>query len=135
MSSIGLRIGSGPSSDRVLFRQTRAKASRGRSLYRWHWHLGAWPRVPNTVWRSSQLTAFAGTTEIADSVAVIRTIMRPWTPCRPDGAAGRLIVYGPLVDAVVANTSVRFARLPLLARTWNGLKPGLDPLPAKSRPA
>ncbi len=44
-------------------------------------------------------------------------------------------VYGPLVDAVVANTSVRLARFPLLARTWNGLKPGLSPPPAKSKPA
>jgi len=53
----------------------------------------------------------------------------------PGCAAGRLASYGPLVDAVVANTSVRLARLPLLARTWNGLKPGLRPPPAKSRPA
>ena len=47
---------------------------------------------------------------------------------------GVTAVYGS-VDAVVANTSVRLARLPLLARTWNGLKPGLSPPPAKSRPA
>ena len=53
----------------------------------------------------------------------------------PGCAAGRPASYGPLVDAVVLNTSVRLARLPLLARTWNGLKPGLDPPPAKSRPA
>ena len=50
-------------------------------------------------------------------------------------AAGRLTVYGPLVDAVVPNTSVRLVRLPLLARTWNGLKPGRNPPPAKSSPA
>jgi len=43
--------------------------------------------------------------------------------------------YGPLTVAVVENTSVRLSRLPLLARTWNGLKPGSSPLPAKSRPA
>ena len=42
--------------------------------------------------------------------------------------------YG-LVEAVVANTSVRFAAWPLLARTRNGLKPGFRPPPAKSRPS
>jgi hypothetical protein len=33
------------------------------------------------------------------------------------------------------NTSVRFSRLPLLARTWNGLKPGRMPAPAGASPA
>lgn len=62
-------------------------------------------------------------------------LLEPGDAPPPGCAAGRLASYGPLVDAVVANTSVRLARLPLLARTWNGLKPGLDPPLAKSRAA
>ena len=46
-----------------------------------------------------------------------------------------LAAYGPPTDAVAENTSVRFSRLPLLARTWKGLKPGFTPEPAKSSPA
>jgi hypothetical protein len=44
-------------------------------LYRWHWHLDAWPRVPKTICRSSQLASLAGITEIAGSLAVMRTIV------------------------------------------------------------
>ena len=50
-----------------------AKDSRGRSVNRWHWHRDAWPRVPKTVCRSSQLASLAATTEIAGCVAVMRT--------------------------------------------------------------
>jgi len=53
-----------------------AKDYRGRSLYRWHWHLDASPRVPKTVCRSSQLASLAGTTEITASVNVIPTILQ-----------------------------------------------------------
>jgi hypothetical protein len=52
------------------------KDSRGRSLYRWHWHLDAWPRVRKTVCRSSQLAALAGTTEIPVSLAVMCTMLQ-----------------------------------------------------------
>ena len=53
-----------------------AKNSRGRSLYRWHWHVAAAPRVPKTVCRSAQLASFAGRTEIAGSVADMPTILQ-----------------------------------------------------------
>ena len=52
------------------------KDSRGASLYRWHRHLVAAPRVPKTVCRSSQLASLAGTTEIAGSRFVTHTLLR-----------------------------------------------------------
>ena len=42
--------------------------------------------------------------------------------------------YG-LVDAVVANTSVRLVGMASFERTKNGLKPGFRPPPAQSRPS
>ena len=51
-------------------------------------------------------------------------------PRRPRPAGAGPTFYGPLVVAVVENTSVRLARLPSFALTKNGLNPGLRPLPA-----
>lgn len=50
-------------------------------MYRWHWHVGGAPRVPNTVWRSSQLAWLAGTTVISGVVGPATTApYRPWIP-------------------------------------------------------
>ena len=51
-------------------RTTRAE----RSLYRWHWHRDAGPRVPKSVWRSAQSASLAGTTV---SSAFTRSILPP----------------------------------------------------------
>ena len=85
VAAVGLRAEPGGA-----FLGDPAKNSRGWSLYRWHWHLVAGPRVPNTLCRSSQLASLAGTTETTDPGVVMRAILQvesavsgccPWAAC------------------------------------------------------
>ena len=55
--------------------------------------------------------------------------------CGPWPVPVPTIQVTPKVDAVVANTSVRFAGMASFERTKNGLKPGFRPPPAQSRPS
>ena len=63
------------------------KDSSGPSLYRWHWHLEACPRVPKIVCRSSQLAPLVGTTEIAGSLVAMCAIVPRTRVRRVSGAS------------------------------------------------
>src|SRR4029079_12855135 len=75
----------------VWMRSRKARSSTGKepndsfgaSLKRWHWHLAAWPRVPNTPWRSSQVASLAGTLASAWLMLARRLLPPPRLPDPP----------------------------------------------------